>query len=330
MKKAVLILCFLNIAILGHSQDFTVAITDFTARSGYSEEELGNITELFAGFLLETKQVKVLTRSQWGAILKEYEFQFSGYVADSEIRRLGIALGAQAVITGTMMKLGNNNILNLSLLDIESGEMLSAARKTFTSLDEFLDLLPALAQDIIDLLFNKKTYKIGDRGPAGGWIFYDKGSYSDGWRYLETAIDTTESDTLREDRSSYYDAVINGTGEAIGFGKRNSKVISGQVNTGAALYCTNLDLGGFKDWFLPSLEELKMIHENLHKKNIGKFRDSFYVSSSLLPLNNAGKSSSICLDFRSGLYTDFERGGWPSHGVSDLDSIIIIRAVRAF
>ena len=30
-------------------------------------------------------------------------------------------------------------------------------------------------------------YKIGDEGPAGGIIFYDKGEYSDGWRYLEAA-----------------------------------------------------------------------------------------------------------------------------------------------
>ena len=30
-------------------------------------------------------------------------------------------------------------------------------------------------------------YKVGDEGPAGGIIFYDKGEYSDGWRYLEAA-----------------------------------------------------------------------------------------------------------------------------------------------
>ncbi len=32
-----------------------------------------------------------------------------------------------------------------------------------------------------------ETYGIGDEGPAGGVIFYDKGEYSDGWRYLEAA-----------------------------------------------------------------------------------------------------------------------------------------------
>lgn len=29
--------------------------------------------------------------------------------------------------------------------------------------------------------------KVGDTGPAGGIIFYDKGSYSNGWRFLEAA-----------------------------------------------------------------------------------------------------------------------------------------------
>lgn len=30
-------------------------------------------------------------------------------------------------------------------------------------------------------------YWVGKTGPAGGYIFYDKGEYSDGWRYLEAA-----------------------------------------------------------------------------------------------------------------------------------------------
>jgi len=32
------------------------------------------------------------------------------------------------------------------------------------------------------------TYNLRDEGPAGGWVFYDKGSYSDGWRYMEAWI----------------------------------------------------------------------------------------------------------------------------------------------
>ena len=33
----------------------------------------------------------------------------------------------------------------------------------------------------------QSDYKEGDIGPAGGYIFYDRGYYQDGWRYLEAA-----------------------------------------------------------------------------------------------------------------------------------------------
>jgi hypothetical protein len=36
------------------------------------------------------------------------------------------------------------------------------------------------------------SYKIGDQYPAGGIIFYDKGIFSDGWRFLEAAPDETD------------------------------------------------------------------------------------------------------------------------------------------
>lgn len=34
---------------------------------------------------------------------------------------------------------------------------------------------------------HNQVYQIGETGPAGGTIFYDKGSYSNGWRYMEVA-----------------------------------------------------------------------------------------------------------------------------------------------
>ena len=43
---------------------------------------------------------------------------------------------------------------------------------------------------IIAIVFGvscKKTHTVGEAGPAGGIVFYDKGEYSDGWRYLEAA-----------------------------------------------------------------------------------------------------------------------------------------------
>lgn len=48
-------------------------------------------------------------------------------------------------------------------------------------------LLVLLALLLICTSLYAVDYKIGDEGPAGGIIFYDKGEYSDGWRYLEAA-----------------------------------------------------------------------------------------------------------------------------------------------
>jgi len=49
-------------------------------------------------------------------------------------------------------------------------------------------------QSAIDFKVNfaANPNKIGGKGPAGGWIFYDKGKYTNGWRYLEAAPASTE------------------------------------------------------------------------------------------------------------------------------------------
>ncbi|MDR0643347.1 MAG: hypothetical protein LBG05_00335 [Treponema sp.] len=179
MKKKLLLTAVLNLAVLGWAQNITVAVTDFTARSGYSGDELADMTELFAGIMREYGGVRVLTRSQWEAILKEHTFQRGSLVDPKEIRQLGEALGAQAVVTGTLMKLGNANILNMSLLDVVSGEMLSTARRTFESLDQFMDLLPALATDMAKLL--RKSNPLYGRWKVDGrstiLVFTDNGTF---------------------------------------------------------------------------------------------------------------------------------------------------------
>jgi hypothetical protein len=101
-----------------------------------------------------------------------------------------------------------------------------------------------------------QTYRIGDTGPADGIIFYDKGVFTNGWRYLEAApqdIGPVEWGTS--------DIDVSGTEHGIGKGKNNTMLIvavsrrNNEKDTAAEL-CTALEFGGCKDWFLPSLDEL--------------------------------------------------------------------------
>ncbi|MDR0456327.1 MAG: hypothetical protein LBH20_06560, partial [Treponema sp.] len=109
-----------------------------------------------------------------------------------------------------------------------------------------------------------KTYKIGDIGPAGGIVFYDKGNYSgkaDDWRYLEAAPADTEF--IAEWGS--FGINVSGTGQAIGSGKSNTQLIAERLRTlgeskCAAQLCVKMDYNGFTDWFLPSKDELDLMY----------------------------------------------------------------------
>ena len=116
-------------------------------------------------------------------------------------------------------------------------------------------------------------------GPAGGYIFYDKGAYSDGWRFLEAAPLSTE---WTEIQWGSYGNLIGGTETDIGAGQSNTTTIVIWLNshseTGrAAQLCNDLIVDGYNDWFLPSKGELYLMYTNLKVYGVGGF-DPLFVS----------------------------------------------------
>ena len=123
------------------------------------------------------------------------------------------------------------------------------------------------------------TYAVGDIGPAGGLIFFDKGIYSDGWRYLEAApSDQSTGAPWGCDGVS----ITGADGTAVGTGEQNTiDIEAGCATAGtAADICANLSSGSYSDWFLPSKDELNLMYENLKVAGVGGFADYFYWSSS--------------------------------------------------
>jgi len=130
----------------------------------------------------------------------------------------------------------------------------------------------------------KKNYRMGDSGPAGGIIFLDKGVYESGWRYLEAA--PHDIGPAQWGKVSYGYGHID-LKDDIGNGKRNTdqilKMFSrmfGNESGKAVHLCMALEIGGFKDWFLPNSAELNLMMTNLHKKGMGNFSNRAYWSSS--------------------------------------------------
>jgi hypothetical protein len=161
-----------------------------------------------------------------------------------------------------------------------------------------------------------KVYKIGDFGPAGGLVFYDKGTFSNGWRYLEAAPAETEFKV----QWGAYKKEVSGTNAAVGSGKRNTQVIVERLRQfgeagRAAQVCAGLDFDGFKDWFLPSKDELDLMYKNLKAKGLGSFQSSWYWSSSEIGSFFAW-------------YQDFSNGSQESIYLKG--NTYCVRAVRAF
>ena len=130
-----------------------------------------------------------------------------------------------------------------------------------------------------------KIYKIGDKGPAGGWIFYDKGNSSGGWRYLEAALEDQGSAKW----GCYGKTIPGANGTAIGTGKSNTQtIIKNCAEAGiSAKVAVAYRGGGKSDWFLPSKDELILMYSNLHKAGKGGFKQESYWSSTDLNANSA-------------------------------------------
>jgi ankyrin repeat protein len=118
-------------------------------------------------------------------------------------------------------------------------------------------------------------YKVGESGPAGGIVFFDKGYEGDGWRYLEAAPSDIGSAAWSAKAPS-----SGITGEGIGCGKPNTATIVAELGAGdcAASLCAAYTAQGFSDWFLPSVEELQLMFAALPK---GSFAggESYWSSS---------------------------------------------------
>ena len=123
-----------------------------------------------------------------------------------------------------------------------------------------------------------KVYEVGGRGPAGGWIFYDKGSVSDGWRFLEAAPEDASPSAVWCNGEYSQTGV---TGKEIGAGLGNTLKIVRSQGDGvyAAMLCVQYRFGGADDWFLPSEDEAKLLYKNLGRQGIGGFADEAYWCS---------------------------------------------------
>ena len=124
-----------------------------------------------------------------------------------------------------------------------------------------------------------KNWRVGETGPAGGIVVYDKGNDSGGWRYIEAGpVDIDDGSVALA--PSFDTAGAKGLG--IGDGLENTAALIRKYGAGRypATICDGYSLGGYDDWYLPSRDELNLLYTVLYKNGKGGFLDRGYATSS--------------------------------------------------
>ena len=174
------------------------------------------------------------------------------------------------------------------------------------------------------------VYKIGDTGPAGGIVFYDKGKNDGGWRYLEAAPASTEKNSFWNTEKFPIDLIKDV--RSIGEGKSNTAFIMRSANAigggfdWAAEICNSLIVNGYNDWFLPSRDELNQMWGNLQRNGMGNFKAEWYWSSTptIYSWNWTNYEGAWRQNFANGEQSDGKRYG------SNYGDKLRIRAIRQF
>jgi len=296
--------------------------SDTPAFSSYVIEELMDYLTNQAGMV-------VVERSNLNKVREEMHLQLSGDISDESAQAIGHMLGAQSIVSGSLTDTGSVYRFRIYTINVESAARESSISLSVNRNDSQVRFLLTKRTDdssgVSGPVQNNQgqqqavtdnqeqqpvrnqgnvtgVYKIGDTGPAGGIIFYDKGAFSNGWRYMEAAPVEIEFQAKWG---------TNGKGvstqDVVGSGKRNTQLIVEalkQANeTGmAAQYCSAIDFDGYKDWFIPSKDELDLIYKNLKLNNIGGFGSGRYFSSS-----QRGRVSVWTQNFTGGRQDDFSK-----------------------
>ncbi|MDR1869496.1 MAG: DUF1566 domain-containing protein [Treponema sp.] len=216
----------------------TAVLTFTSAKQAFSDY----IVDELATALSLSKNLQVIDRQHTDAIRKEFNIQFSGDVSDDEVKSIGKQLGAQYVVTGSIVDNGTAYRFRVTAINVESAVREGSPPLNININDPQVTFLLTgqRTTQSSGASGNDGTYKIGDKGPGGGFIFYVENGV-----YMECS----------EELGSY--------------------------NWNDAMRATqNYKGGGFSDWRLPTMDDLNLMYVNLKPNKLAGFTDNNYWSSS--------------------------------------------------
>ena len=276
----------------------SVIIVPFDLRGHeISQDDLEVITEAIESECVQSNTATVLNRRTIKKIQMEQAFQNSDWSNSNKTAKLGEALNAQYIVSGKLWRYNGQIFVIVQVQDIKTLAVLASLNMRFNDTEEILNKASSICLNLISKL---DWWKIGSKGPGGGYIFYysEKGFpvYDGGKELICHYLECSPVELkcmewcpcpYRGKKNDYYCSVHTNTG--IGTGKKNTLNIiatnhpggSISISNCAAKACANYSTEKTKtgEWYLPSKDELNLIYVNLIKTGIIK-SDAWHWSSS--------------------------------------------------
>lgn len=104
-----------------------IAVLPFPYHDGREGEGSTIISERLVTKIVNRGKLRVVERSLLEKVLMELNLQYSGVISQGSAKDLGNILGVEAILTGTLIDLGGDQIeINARLIDAETGLVLTA------------------------------------------------------------------------------------------------------------------------------------------------------------------------------------------------------------
>ncbi|MCL2211190.1 MAG: DUF1566 domain-containing protein [Treponema sp.] len=195
---------------------------------------------------------KIVPRQEVEKLINtEAAFQLSDFSAKAKTAEMQRVLNGTQILSGVIGKVGSRISISVSLYNYPELQQLPGGTSLrVTNIDELFDKIPELVKNMQEVIIANqppKVYKIGDKGPGGGFVFFAENGI-----YMECSMD-------------------------LGTFNWDDAIRAARNHRG----------GGFTDWKLPSQSELDLMYKNLKSKSMGGFGTSAYWSSSQLGSNYA-------------------------------------------
>ena len=163
MKQSTIIslmmILFMCTSLYPQQGEMRIAVLPFDA-VGVSEEEAKIITQLYETALVKTKKFNVIERTRIESVMEEQEFSLSGFTAENSNNeravKVGQLLSAEQICIGSVSLLNETYILNVKIIDINTGLNVNADNISASAMDELSRKIEEFAFSITGLLTEKE------------------------------------------------------------------------------------------------------------------------------------------------------------------------------